>query len=413
MRIPTEFMFQQQQSLLSQQTEKFNRLMIQQTKGKKLLSNSDDPILGGRIDSTLDHLNDIASYKQNNILAKNRMTLFDGSMFDAINTTDQIRQLITRAGSDTMPDADRLAIAEQIKGYLNTLVNDANAKDGNGDYIYSGFNSNTQAYAQVGGKYIYQGSKDTAYINIGTNNSVQYSESGDAVFGNILNGNGVFTVTAGSGNTGSAFTSVGSIFDKNAYVEDTYTITFVTNSDGKLAYQVTGLTSGQVIPPPPATIPADAPEFKPDSDIAFNGQTLHISGEVKVGDTFTAAPSTKKNVFDSLNDLITALQMPIDNDPVKRAQFHQAINQSNAEFSRIYDRFTNYRSNVGTRAQEIQNQETINTSLETNQTAIYKSLSEADPYQVASELAQSSYYLQATLDTYKLIQGVLLQMLSR
>lgn len=328
-----------------------------------------------------------------------------------INTADQIRQLITRAESDTISDSDRRSIAEQIKGYLNTLVNDANAKDGNGEYIYSGFNSGAPSYALVGGQYIYQGSKDTAYVNIGTNNSVQYSESGENVFGNLPNGNGTFTVSAGNANTGTAFTSVGSIVDKSAYVEDTYTISFVTNSDGKLAYQVTGATTGQVLPPPPATIPADAPEFKPDSEITFNGQSIHITGEPKVGDTFTAAPSTKENVFDSLNKLIKTLETPMDNDPVKRAQFHQTINQSNAEFNRIYERFNNYRSNVGTRAQVIENQETINTSLEVNQTAIYDSLSKADPYQVASDLAQSSYYLQATLDTYKLIQGVLMQML--
>lgn len=411
MRIATEFMFQQQMSLMSQQSEKVNRLMIQQSTGKKLLANSDDPILGARIDLTLDHLNNILSYQQNNALAKNRTSLFDSTMQDSVNTTDQIRQLITRASNDTISDADRRSIAEQLKGYLNTLVSNSNAKDGNGDFIYGGFNSRTEPYVLANGSYTYQGTNDQTYISIGSNNNVQYSESGEVVFGRIPAGNGTFTVSAASTNTGTSFTSVGNISDNSAYIEDTYTISIVTNSDGKIAYQVTGAATGQVVPPPPATLPDDAPEFKSESDISFNGHTLHLTGEPKSGDTFTVEPSTKDNVFNRLNNLINILQTPVDNDPAKRAMFHQAINQSNAEFNRIYENFVNYRSNVGTRAQVIDNQEAINKSLENNQTAIYKSLADADPYTIASELAQSSYLLQATVESYKLIQNAFMQIL--
>ncbi len=81
--------------------------------------------------------------------------------------------------------------------------------------------------------------------------------------------------------------------DKSAYVADNYTLTFVTNGAGKLAYQIVGASSGQVIPAPPATIPTDAPEYVIGEDISFNGLSINIKGTPQVGDTFQIAPSQK------------------------------------------------------------------------------------------------------------------------
>src|SRR5262249_14254841 len=148
----------------------------------------------------------------------------------------------------------------------------------------------------------------------------------------------------------------GSVTDTSAYVRDTYTISFVTNSAGETAYQVVGATSGQVIPAPPATIPADAPAYVPDSNISFNGISMNFKGNPNVGDTFTVAPSQNQNVFDGLNDLVNILKTPIGNDPVARAKFHQSLSQSSAQMKNTYNQFINYRSDVGVRMQVIENQ---------------------------------------------------------
>ncbi|VVC77103.1 Flagellar hook-associated protein 3 [Aquicella siphonis] len=411
MRIPTDSMFQQQLAILSQQYDSIARLMLQQEKGKKLLANSDDPVLASRIDMTYDFLNNIQAYSQNTIIGKNRSQLFDTSIQDAVNTVDQIKQIIQRAGSDTVSDNERAAMAEQLKGYMNVLLNDANTRDGNGEYIYSGYNTRTVPYILQGGTYYYQGGLGAIEINIGNNTSVLYSESGFKVFGDVLNGNGSFTIKAADTNTGTASSTPGTVTDKTSYVEDNYTISFVTNSAGKLAYQVTGSASGQVIPPPPATLPDDAPEYIPNSDISFNGMNIHMSGDPQVGDSFTAAPSQKENVFDGLQELISILQTPVENDPVKRAQFHQKLSQSSEYFANVYSHFVNYRSEVGTRMQVIQNQIKINDNIELNQQAIYDQLSNVKLEKVASDLSQQLVYLQATQDCYKLIQATFMQLL--
>lgn len=411
MRIPTENMFQQQLSYLSQQYDNLAKLLVQQQTGKKLLANSDDPVLASRIDMSYDFLSKIQAYSQNTIIAKNRTQLFDNSIQDSVNTVDQIKQIIQRAGNDTVSDDERAAMAEQLKGYMNVLLNDANTRDGNGEFIYSGYNTRTLPFVYQNGSYIYQGGLNSTDINIGTNSNVLYSESGFKVFGDILNGNGVFTVNAADTNTGTAVTSPGSVTSSSSYVDDTYTITFVSNSDGQVAYQVTGAVSGQVIPPPPATLPDDAPAYVPDSDISFNGVNIHINGDPEPGDTFTVAPSQKENIFDSLNDLINLLQTPLNNDPVKRAQFHQKLSQSNDYFSSAFSHFVDYRSEVGARMQVIESQKSTNDKETLSQQAIYSQLSDIKLEEVAGELSKQLVYLQATQDCYKLIQATFMQML--
>lgn len=411
MRFPTESMFKQQLSIISQGYEKLGQLYMQQATEKKLLANSDDPVLASRIGLTYDYLNDIDSYKQNGVIANNRAQLFDTSIKDAVNNLEQINQIIGRALSDTASDADRSAMAEQLKGFLKNLLNDANATDGNRDYIFGGYNTGTIPYALSNNKYQYQGGMNSTVINIGHNVSTLYNESGYSVFGNILDGNGAFTVKGASANTGVAYSSTGSVTNSSTYVRDTYTISFVTNGSGQLAYQVIGAASGQVIPPPPATIPTDAPAYTPDTDIGIPGMSLQFSGTPNAGDTFTVAPSQNQNIFDEIDNLVNILKTPVDNDPVKRAELHQKLAQSNDYFSHAYGQFVNYRSQVGVQMQVIENQKTINTNLMKQESIIYDELANVKLESVISELSQQITCLQAAQDCYKLIQASFMQMI--
>lgn len=413
MRIPTDYMFQQQLAVLSQSYQNLARLTVQQANGKVLLENSDDPVLSSRIEMTYNYLNDLGSYKQNLIIAKTRTQLFDTATQDAVNVIDQAKQIIKQAASDLISDRDRVALGAQIKGYINLLLNDANTRDGNGEYIFGGYNTADVPYVLNNGKYVYRGGMNSTSINIGTNMTSLFNESGFCVFGNVMSGNGTFAVTAAPGNTGTASTTPGTVVNKAAYVRDTYTISFVTNGAGQLAYQIVGATSGQVVPPLPATIPTDAPAYNSDSEISFNGMSLHFNGAPNVGDTFTVAPSQGGNVFDDLNDLVTILNTPLGDpaDPVKRAQFHQALSQSSAQLDNIFNQFVSYRSSVGVRMQVIENQSMINANSNITEESIYSALADIDLAQVASDMIQQRAYLEATQKCYTLIQTAFLEML--
>lgn len=412
MRVPTAGTFQQQENLISDQYDKLNRLYIQQTTGKKLISPSDDPVLASRIQLTTNYLSNINTYGQNEIIASNRMQLYSSSVSDAVSILGDVKTIIQNAGNDTLSDSNRSVLAEQLKGDLNRLLSVANTQDGNGDFIYSGYNTSMQPYVKNGANYSYQGGYSSTSINIGQNVNTLYGESGYDVFGNIPNGNGTFTVTMPTPNLGTVSTTAGNISNTSSYVEDTYTLTFVTNSAGNMAYQVVGASSGQVVPAPPLTIPNDAPDYKSGLDINFNGISMNLSGDPVVGDSFEIAPSKKQNVFDTINDLINLLQTPIDNDPVKRASFHQSLSQSRASIDQAFAHMIDYQSEVGTRMSVVNDQTKLNKSIALEQETILSQLSEVDPVKVISSIQQQLIILQATQSTYVQIQNMILSMLS-
>jgi flagellar hook-associated protein 3 FlgL len=322
----------------------------------------------------------------------------------------KINELTQNAKTDTLNNNDRVNLANELSSYMTRLVNTANTQDGDGNYIYSGSNTNSPPFVSVNGVYQYQGGLDTVNINIAPNITSIYNDSGFSAFGNIPTGNGTFTVSQNPSNTGAASTSPGTIVSNASYVPDTYTLSFVTNGAGELAYQVVGANSGQLIPLPPATTPTDAPTYTQGMNISFNGINLNVMGQPKVGDSFDVAPSTKQNVFNSLQQLITRLKTPVYSAEDK-ANFNQTITQVSESLGQASSHFQAYLSTVGSRAAAIDSQVDTNTKNTTEQNIILGTISNIDPYQVISEFSQQKMTFELTEQVYMKVQDTLTQFL--
>ena len=406
MRMSTFGQFVHQSSYISKEFDKMGKLMQQAESGKKLLRSSDDPVLANQIKSKQDFINTLQGYSDNGLIAQSRSSILNISAQSAGNIVGQINTLIKQAQDGTKSDADRLTISKQLQGSLASLINLANTQDANGQYIFSGSNPSSPAYMQINGQYQYQGA-DSSSINIAPGISTIYGESGYHVFGDTYTGNGTFTVSASNTNTGTAFTTPGSVVNSSAYVADTYTLSFGTNGAGNLVYQIVGATSGQVVPALPATFPAGAPVYQSGADINFNGISVNINGEPAVGDTFQIQPSTKQDVFDSTQSLIDLLKNPVTN----KGQFNQAINQLAASFDQIESHLSAYISEGGTRSATIDTQVATNKTLMTSQVTTLSNLEDIDLPQIYSAISQQSLVLQATQEGYLKMQDVLSKLL--
>lgn len=410
MRIPTNNFFQQELFTLTGQYQSLTKLSQQQALEKKLVLSSDDPVLASSIKLSENYISNLTMYQNNQVLAKNRNQQLDTSMSSAVNIVKEANGLLIRSMNDTQTDAERSVYATDLQDYLNDMLRIANTQDGSGNYIFAGFNVGSPPYIQKNGTYVYEGTDDSTVIDIGSNIQVTYNESGLEVFGDIQTGNGSFTISANSSNTGTAWASPGSVVDSAAYVEDTYTLQFVTNSAGQVAYTITGASSGQVVPPLPATVPADAPAYTDKQDITFNGMTFNMSGVPKVGDTFTVAPSQKENVFNTMQDLINILNTKIDNNPVAQAQFHQKLSQSMASFEQAQSHFLVYQSSVGTRGSLINDQINYADTQLRNQRIIHGALADAPLDELVTKISQQMLGLKVTQDIYVKMQQAIFQM---
>lgn len=403
MRVPTYTQFKQQLDSMSNQYGEIDAIRAKINSGKKIENSSEDPILAIGIKSTQDYINELSSYKSNTLQAENRVSLVESSAKSTINALDRVSELIRSAQTDTTNETDKKNIAQEIKGLLSNMLAFANTQDSTGNYVFSGNASKSQTFSKVGNEYVYTGSMEESRINISKDSSTLYSESGQKIFGDIRVGNGVFSVTGSSTNTGAAETSPGSLTSSAEYVEDTYTITFVTNSAGNIGYQVVGATSGQVIPAPPATTPADAPDYVQGDTITFNGVALEIKGTPDINDEFVIEPSKKQNIFTSTQDLIDILNMPTATD-AEKAAYNQKISQLSSYFSQASRHFSNYLSDIGYRAVEIDNQIKSTDIAINNQQITLGKMSDADLYELIPKLSQKMTSMEMTQQSYVKLQ---------
>ncbi len=411
MRIPTYVNSRLHSDTLTRQYDLVNRIQQKISSGKKLIDSSDDPVLSQSIVTSKDYINLLESYKNNIIMGKSRAKLVESSVTGSINAVSRAAELVKAAQSDTANNTDRQNMARELEGLLNTILGQMNSRDSNGDYIFAGTNSATQPFVMVNGSYQYIGSYDQSSINVGRNASTVYNENGQRVFGDMRQGNGVVTIHQGSiPNQGTAETSVSTITNSSAYDGDTFTLTFVTNSAGQVAYQVVGQNSGQIIPAPPQTAPADAPAYKAGEAINFSGISMVVQGNPSINDSFVVSPSQKQNILETIRQTINLLNTPVNND-VEKAAFHQKLGELSSGIDGAGSFLTHFLSEVGYREKELDNQDMVGQSEILNQKTILDKLESADMATLIPELQAATLSMELTQKAHSKLQDFFEQLL--
>lgn len=411
MRLPTVSQFKNEMSTMSNQFNRIQDLQTQVTTGKKLQHSSDDPLLADRINTVSDFVQTVKGYQLNTTLAESRVSLASSNMKQSVNEVDRVRELIQRAQNDTLSNTDRRNIALELQGHLDNLLEVANARDSNGEYIFSGINIHGSAYVNQGGSYVYRGGQEVTRIAIGVQNTVPFNDSGFEIFGNIKSGNGLFTLSADNiNNTGNSVVTTGGALQNVAYVPDNYTITFVTNSAGNMAWQVTGQVAGQVIPEPPQMAPADAPEFQANTEIAFKGVNLQFSGQPQTGDVFFVEQSKTQNIFDTLQGVINTLNTPATSAQEK-AHLHQSLVEQSSSFRQVANHLNGFVTELANRQTFIDDQSNFSSNILMEQKILLGKLSDVDITEVISDLTQRLTTLEITQQSYLKIQDTLNRLL--
>lgn len=400
MRIPTFIFSRNQSEMLMQKYDLINRIQIKINSGKKLINSSDDPVLALNIKSVQDYISKLDSYKNNLVMGQNRAKLMESCVISAINGVQRASELFKNAQSDTASNSDRQNIAREIQGILNTIQNVANTQDADGSYIFSGTSSDTQAFSLINGVYQYSGSYDVTNINISPASSVLYNDCGQNIFGNMMLGNGVVVIHAGAtANQGTVVTSAPTITNQSALTNESYTLSFVTNANSQTGYQLVGSVSGQIIPAPPQTTPSDAPEYISGMTLSFNGISFGMTGTPKPGDEFIIQPSSKQNIFQTLQQTINLLNQPIT-DEVSKAVMHQQLNELSASLQTASHFLSSCLSEIGYRGKALNEQEQTSDNTVMEQKAILNNMEAADQYELISDLTGAMTSLKLTQETY-------------
>ncbi|CAK0778465.1 flagellar hook-associated protein 3 FlgL [Gammaproteobacteria bacterium] len=277
MRISTAMFHQQSITSMLNAQSQLDETQQQLATGRRMLNPSDDPAASSQALSLRQTVATTEQYQNNADTATARLNLEESSLTGVGNVLQRVRELALKSNNADLTNSDRHAIAVEMRQNFDALVGLANTRDANGEYLFSGYNTQTQPFNVNANKVSYMGDQGSRFLQIGESDQVATGDSGWNVFMNIPtgNGNGLFVTAPGPNNSGSGAIDPGTVVDQNTWKPDSYTISFPTAD----TYEVRDSAGGLV--------PGASGAYSSGDAIAFRGIQTTITGDPIVGDSFT------------------------------------------------------------------------------------------------------------------------------
>jgi flagellar hook-associated protein 3 FlgL len=388
MRISTAEITSQAIQAIDNQSSALQTTQNEVSTGLAVQNAADNPVAASQIVQLSQQQAQLTQYGTNLQSAQTRLSLEESSLSSATTTLQSIRDLAVQAGDATLNDSDRAQIATQIQTQIQALIGTANTQDSNGEYLFSGYSSQTQPFVtDSAGNVSYEGDSGSRLIQVSPNQSVADSDTGATAFMNVAAGNGTFTTSANAANTGSGSIDSGSVVDSTQWVPDNYAVTFTSPTN----YQVTDTTTGTTVVPNGT--------YTSGSAIQFDGVEVTVSGAPAAGDSFNVAPSGKQSMFATLTQLSAALSQPADT-PAGKAQLATSIASALTNIDQDVSHLTTVSASVGARINLLTAQATTNTATSTTLTSQQSNLQDVDYASAVATLNEQMVGLQAAEQSY-------------
>jgi flagellar hook-associated protein 3 FlgL len=343
----------------------------------------------------------VAGYNQ--VLAQSQQYTANGnSATDSLNTEDSaltqlqnqlqsLRDLALEANNATESSSDLSAIATQVQQIQGSILSVANTQDGSGNYIFAGYSTQTQPFAQSATGATYSGDQGQRQVQIGAGQTVVVGDNGDVVFNQVKTGNGTFNVIPAGTNTGSGLIGATAVTDPADYTAGNYSINFtapdtyqVVNSGGTVVTSGT-YTSGQAI--------------------TFAGMQVTLSGAPAAGDSFAVAPSTDQSVFTTVQNLANALQQSTAT-PAGQAQLNNSIVAAINGIDQALDNTQTVQSTVGARLNTITTSQAVATTQQTQLQESITNIQGLDYASAVTNLDSQNTTLSAAMEAYTQTEGL-------
>jgi len=169
-------------ALLDQQA-RLARNQLQLSTGKRLLSAADDPAgavqaldLNGAIAAT-------RQYQRNIDRARSRLELEETVLREATDLLQRARELAVQGGNAALSAEDRRSMGAEVRQLLQGLLETANTRDPQGEYLFAGYRSLQAPFKDNGdGTFSYLGDTGVREVQIGPTRRVAVGDEGRGVF---------------------------------------------------------------------------------------------------------------------------------------------------------------------------------------------------------------------------------------
>ncbi len=409
MRVATSMIFDAGVAAINKQTASLLHLQQQVATGRRILTPADDPVAAARALEVTQSKDILAQYSTNQDNANSALGLEEAQLTSVNDMFARIKELTVQAGNATLSASDRKSIAFELRGRFDELLGIANAADGQGQYIFSGYMGSTKPFGgnvdamnaalpppAPGSEISYAGDDGQRRLQVSATRQIEISDSGNDVFSRIKNGNGYFATDyaknlAGVGtNTGTGVIDIGNVTDPaawNALANKPLQIVF-TSPD---AYDIVDATA--------AVIGSGTYQSGQPIAIPGGGASVTLTGAPATGDSFTIKPSTSQSVFKTLANLIKTLESDASL-PADQAKYSNEIGFALNNFDKANDNILRVRAMIGSRMTELESLDSVNQDLNLQYQQTLSNLQDLDYAKAISDMTRKQTDLEAAQKSF-------------
>ncbi|MES2534892.1 MAG: flagellar hook-associated protein FlgL [Pseudomonadota bacterium] len=182
MRISTNTMFEMGSARLSDLQTSLVKTQQQLSAGRRILTPADDPVGAARALEVTQAQSMVEQFATNRQYARNSLSQVETALTSVTGLLQDAKVLVVNAGNATLTDANRASLAIELRGRLDDLLGLANAGDGMGNHLFSGYQSGTAPFAATAGGAQYNGDQGQLLMQVSSSRQIAMSIPGKAIF---------------------------------------------------------------------------------------------------------------------------------------------------------------------------------------------------------------------------------------
>ncbi|MDY4378057.1 flagellar hook-associated protein FlgL [Pectobacterium brasiliense] len=184
MRLSTSMIYQQNMQGIINGQATWQKTGEQLATGKRVVNPSDDPIAAANVIMLGQAQSENSQYTLARTFAKQSMSLEDSILDKSVTTiTSALTEVISGGGIKS--DDDRKSNATALRGMKAELLNLANSTDGNGNYIFAGYETDKAPFVEGSTGVGYVGGDTAISQRVDAARSMNVSHVGSAVFNSV------------------------------------------------------------------------------------------------------------------------------------------------------------------------------------------------------------------------------------
>lgn len=403
MRVSTGMMYDLGLRQMQSQTSSLLQTQQQISSGRRILTPADDPVAAARALEIRQSQSGNEQFLSNQAAATDRLRTAESRLTGIGDVMQYMRERAVQAGNAALGAQELGYIATDLKAQFDALVSLANSKDAQGDYVFSGFQTDTAAYAGAFGEVAYQGDSNSLNVQVSASRFMPVSFTGDDVFGRARPMDSELVMQSGA----EGFSAGLTLADGSAAPDPG--VRYVVRYDA-----TDGFVVQRRAPADPAITPDPGWETLDSADVTYDSAAKTLSFPNTAGDTVifdvgdTPADGEAIEIFVPGSDVFANMAVFIDslNAPGPSGPAEGAVAFALDALDVALESILRVRAQVGSQMTEIENLEKVGGDLDLQYASEISRLEDLDYAEAISRLSKQQVFLEAAQQTYLRVTGL-------